>query len=335
MDQEIPIIMCVDVEPDDFFLDRSKPLPWKGYEKCYEIFPELRSMLEAGTGSPVHFNWFYRMDPQVAETYGSPDWVIRNYPRFIETFIKAGDELGLHQHGYRWEENAHKWIVDHGNQKWIDHCIEMGFETFKRLFSKTCKSFRFGASWINGPSLNTIEKLGGEFDLSIEPNYKPNSIFHETEVYTGRYENFDHIPRHPYRRSKNDFRKEDKSAVNGLFIIPLSTGKIAFQYGMAEKLRRAVSNPKSLMPQFKALNVAHSERTFTTVTETILNSLEPKYLALVVRSESPLFGQQLKNIKSNFQHLMNHKFAKRFVFSTPEEALRRLGYLKERETVHS
>jgi len=53
------------------------------------------------TGSPVHFSWFLRMDPQITHTYGSPDWVVTRYPKLIEGLDAAGDELGLHVHPWR------------------------------------------------------------------------------------------------------------------------------------------------------------------------------------------------------------------------------------------
>jgi hypothetical protein len=72
MKGRILVIMVIDIEPDGFFIDRGRPVPWVGYENTYKFFRQLRAILAAKTGAPVHYSWVFRMDPQVDETYGSP-----------------------------------------------------------------------------------------------------------------------------------------------------------------------------------------------------------------------------------------------------------------------
>src|SRR5687768_1049398 len=109
----IPILICIDAEIDERRVDPCAPVDWKGFEKSYEFFNELRPRLEMATNSPVHFSWFLRMDPQIAHVHGSPAWVVTRYPELIEGLKAAGDELGLHLHANRWDEHSQDWIADY------------------------------------------------------------------------------------------------------------------------------------------------------------------------------------------------------------------------------
>ena len=335
MDQKIPIIMCIDVEPDGFFIDRTKPLPWKGYEGAHRYFNQLRSKLEAVTDSPVHFTWSYRLDPQVAETYGSPDWPITNYPKFVEEFLGEGDEIALHPHAYRWEKKTNNWVEDLGNQEWVNHCVEMGFHCYKRLFHRTCESFRFGAYWINIETINLAEKLGAQFDLTVEPGFKLTKSVFPKNYYNGCLPNYDHCPKTPYRPSRFDFTKRDSDRNEGIWIIPMSTGFVLYKFGKLETLSKKLFAPRELKPKPVTLNLARGINGFQSVMEGLLGSLEKPYLAMVLRSDvcsnSPFEPETQENMKKNFDYIMSHALAKRFIFSTPREAMLTMGYLNGKE----
>ncbi|MBI4357832.1 MAG: hypothetical protein HY584_00910 [Candidatus Omnitrophica bacterium] len=336
MEGKIPIMMCIDVEPDGFFIDRTKPLPWKGYEGAYHYFSELRPRLEALTDSPVHFNWFYRLDPQVAETYGSPEWPITNYPKLVEDFLKAGDEISLHSHAYRWEKKINNWIEDLGNQKWVNYCVEMGFETYKRLFNRICESFRFGAYWISAETINFAEGLGAKFDLTVEPGFRMSKRFFPGELYSAPLPNYDHVPQEPYRPSRTDFSRPDPSRKEGIWIIPMSTGSVVYKFGNLETLYKKLFAPKELGSRPVTLNLARGINGFRSVMENLLASLNRPYFAMVVRSD--VCGEfnsdptDQENMRKNVEYIMSHPLGKRFIFSTPREAMSIMGYLNGKQT---
>lgn len=340
--EKIPIIMCIDVEPDGLFIDRAKPLPWRGYEGAYEFFAELRPKLSQMTGAPVHYSWFYRIDPQVAETYGSPDWPITHYPKYVEDFMRHGDSIGLHIHAYRWEEKINNWVDDRDNQKWVNYCVEMGFDCYQRLFKRGCDSFRFGAHWIDDEILNLVEKLGARFDLTVEPGYKDKAVKScgPEELYRASVSDLESIPHFPvshfpYRPSKLDFRKADPSRKEGLWIIPLSTGKVSCRYGRLETTYRRIFSPRDLEPKTITLNLARGSNGFRKVMNDLLENLERPFLNFVIRcdicgSESldPMDGV---NMKKNLEHVMMHPLRNRFIFSTPAEMMSIAGYLNGQE----
>src|SRR5262249_45825299 len=67
--ERIPVLIIVDVEPDGFFIPRDDPRPWRGYERLHEFLHELRPHSVKVTGRAVHYCWYLRMDPQIAEVY--------------------------------------------------------------------------------------------------------------------------------------------------------------------------------------------------------------------------------------------------------------------------
>src|SRR2546425_4997123 len=103
--EKIPIIICIDVEPDEREIDSTAAIDWAGFERVFEFFSVFRSRLEKETQAPAHFSWFMRMDPQIEHTYGLSWWVAERYREAIAQLERAGDEIGLHTHGWRWNQN--------------------------------------------------------------------------------------------------------------------------------------------------------------------------------------------------------------------------------------
>jgi hypothetical protein len=219
--KKIPILLCIDIEPNGRAIDPSIKEDWTGFEKTYEITRSLRTRLQAVTKSPVHFSWFFRMDPQIVHTYESADWSVRRYSRIIDEFKSNGDELGLHPHPWRWDELSQSWVEDFGDQDWVNYCVKLSFDTFEQSLKRRCFSFRFGDQWINEATLELVESLGARFDLTIEPGLKIEGI---EEPFTGSMPDYTEFPRYPYRPSNANIKMPGSADKRGLWIIPLSTG---------------------------------------------------------------------------------------------------------------
>jgi len=217
---KIPVVLCIDVEPDDRLINPSVQKDWIGFESTFEIFSKLRPRIEAATGSPVHLSWFFRMDPQIAITYGSASWAVMRYESLIREIKRAGDAIGLHAHSWRLNETRDKWIVDFADQDWINHCVGLGFEAFRQSLNESCLYFRFGDHWMNNATSRLIEKLGARFDLTLEPGQTGG---HVAEPFTGDFLDYSQVPRRPYISSRTDFRKHG-SYPRKLWTIPLSVG---------------------------------------------------------------------------------------------------------------
>ena len=237
--KKTPVVVCIDVEPDERLILPKHKKDWRGFELSCEFFSELRPRLEAVTGSPVRFCWFFRMDPQVEFVYGTANWVVERYPSLINRIRDAGDGLGLHVHAWRWEVNSQRWIADYRDQSWVDHCVRVGFESFRKSFKQPCSYFRFGDHWMNNHTLDLIHKLGARFDLTLEPGQKNGQA---QDGYTGSFIDCTEVPRNPYRPSEVDFRKPDSAPRRDLWVVPLSSGAAdwspASSYSELSKVRQ-------------------------------------------------------------------------------------------------
>jgi len=218
--KKTPVVICIDVEPDERLIDPKVRQPWAGFDATYEFFSKLRLRVQSATGRPVHFSWFFRMDPQIAHVYGTADWVVRQYSSLIEGIRSAGDAIGLHIHAWRWEESRGNWVVDL-NQAWVDHCVRLGFLSFRDSLNETCAYFRFGDLWINNATLALIRELGAQIDLTPEPGQRGCRA---DEFFAEAYIDTSEMPRRPYHPSKSDFRKPDTESAEKLWIIPMTTG---------------------------------------------------------------------------------------------------------------
>src|SRR3712207_3043738 len=82
--REVPVVVTVDVEPDERTFPPDEPKPWNGFAQMAEKAGPLRERLAAITGSPVAFSWFLRMDTQVERAWGSHTWAADEYRSQIE-----------------------------------------------------------------------------------------------------------------------------------------------------------------------------------------------------------------------------------------------------------
>jgi len=324
--------MVIDVEPDEFFIARTQPVPWKGYENVWRFFHQLRPVLSERTGASVHYSWYFRMDPQVEEVYGAPAWAVTHYAKFVDDCVANGDELGLHPHDYRWEPKADNWIIDHGNQPWIDHCVRMAFATFREAFGKDCDSFRFGDRWMNDQTLALVESLGARFDLTLEPGRLSKLATYPDKPFSGSLPDYAGVPRSPFRPSKLDFRKPDFTRTEGIWVIPMST----YLKHEEEALVRFWGKLISAEPSIRSchmLNLGYDAEFFRRGVDRVLRSSKNPYLSFVIRSDIGTNRKLWENLQKNFDSILNHPLVNRFIFSTPAETMRMLGFLHSDQNI--
>ncbi len=219
----IPVIVCIDVEPDPRAVNPEDPADWIGFEKTLEDLGDFSALLEDATKSPVYFAWFLRMDPQIEYVYSSPEWVMSRYGRQIRSLEKIGDGVGLHIHPWRWDEDAECWIADFTGRRWGEHCVQTGFAAFERAFGRPCRISRFGDQWLTNHILTLAERLGARYELSAEPGRSPTKTL---EPSIGLMPDYSSTPRHPYQPSVENCLKPDGASKRELWMIPLSTGRM-------------------------------------------------------------------------------------------------------------
>lgn len=320
MTSKIPVLLYIDVEPDERKLDPTAQPDWPGFEKSYDYFNQLREVLADATASPVHFSWFLRMDPQITHIYGSPDWVVTRYRDLIKAIEATGDELGLHTHANRWDENSRDWIADYQDQEWVDHCVRSSYEAFQTSMARRCQSFRFGDHWMNDQTIQLLEKLGVRFDLTTECGAGTPQM--DGETFTGAFPDYTRLPQAPYRPSKKDFTKRGRWRRRDLWILPVSAGTI----GTPDTTRAGHSpdSGDSQTQKYMSLILSFDPQAFSTIGDSLMSGLAKPYLALPARSDMVIEPLQRANLDQNIRYIQSHARIKDFVFVTPAEAISQL-----------
>ncbi len=215
---ELPVVFGIDVEPDPFTFDRRERPPWSGFNRFVEELPGLRERLSEATGAPAVFTWSLRMDAQIAETLGTASWLVETHGEELANFASSGDELGLHTHTWRWDEDAGDWFADYVDEAWAEHCLGLGIEAFESAFERSCPSHRAGDHFLSGAMLKCLADAGVKVDWTVEPGWPPVPLFHSR--CRGLLPDFTEIPRHPYYSSPARFPAPDPDG-SGPLLMPL------------------------------------------------------------------------------------------------------------------
>lgn len=325
----IPVILCIDVEPDEFFVDKDNPKPWSGFEFCHDYLNNFRSRLEKSTDHSVHFCWSLRMDPQVAIAYGSPTWVADKYANYLEEYRSKGDDLGIHVHTYRWSDSLDGWLDDCGNSEWAEECLLSSADSYKKVFGESSRTLRFGNFWLSTKAIHQAETLGIEYDLTVEPGLGSVWQYGNKPPQSGPTPSFCRVPRVPYTPSRSDFREINNDGSNRrITMLPLTSAYSKLGWGPKAlrqrlgRLRRCGINgrlqslPLSMWRKWEGVD------NYTAMLDRAISLQKRPYLAFAIRSD--INGKDFPAYDSCLKALLNHSAASRFVFCTPPEAMSHL-----------
>ncbi len=168
----------------------------------------MRDRLSEATGKPAAFTWGLRMDPQVAETYGSASWVADKHGDLLEKLTDAGDELAVHTHVWRWDSEGRLWVNDFQDPAWGEHCLTMGLDAYKAAFGHACRTHRGGDHFLSGTMLPLLERAGVKVDLTVEPGLPPRGP-EKGETARGASPDYRGVPDRPYRSNPDSFPAPD------------------------------------------------------------------------------------------------------------------------------
>jgi hypothetical protein len=255
----------------------------------------LRDRLSEATGSPAAFTWFLRMDPQVAETWGSPTWAAERYRDTLVGLIDCGDELGLHTHTWRWHGPTGTWVADFQDAVWAEHCVTLGLDAFKTSFGQDCTAHRGGDHFLSGAMLSALETNGVKVDLTVEPGLPPVGAA-GGETALGLCPDYRGVPSRPYRSSPNTFPAPDPTTHSDPLLVPLLSAR-----GMSRPFRRLPLYPWDPPNRF-------GERL---AVELLVNP--PPIVAIAVRSDSAISSESWGMITERLEHLARFR---RMVFVT-------------------
>jgi hypothetical protein len=366
---QIPVLWCVDVEPDDFVFPPDHPSPWRGFEMLVEETRRLRPRLQEVTGEPARFTWFVRMDPQIALGYGASGWALTHLHAVFEKLRECGDAVGIHPHAWRWDRDRHVWISDHADQAWVDHCLEVSVEAYRDAFGDAPVYQRFGNRFMSTSTMNLARTLGVRLDLTVEPGESsigPGEF--QGGEWIGETPDFADAPRVPYQPDPSDFLRPSEGRADGLWAIPLTSGRVILKdhpvrrrwgrlrwHSLPKALDRARHPARTVMGATRRVRAGtpapstarsgtrsdhqtlsiwrdwRSPRDFWDSAFEGAGELESPYLAFAIRSDTPLRRDLHRRMDGILRHLLQDPRAGRLVFTTPEDTLRRLGLMRENQ----
>lgn len=313
-------------------MDRTRRLPWEGFERAFASLRSLRDRIARATGSAARFDWQLRMDPQIAESYGTPYWAAERYARLLESIAAAGDEVGLHVHAFRWLPERRQWCEDYGDQDWVDHCVRMATDAYRQAFGRQCRVSSMGHRWLNDATVQLLEGLGIEVDLTIEPGHPLVPRHHGVTFTDGLRRRhgpmtvdlpaYGNVPRHLYRPSRTDFRVADPTRREGICLIPLTAARVP--RGPALRLYDVL---RGLAPGTKGhvtLAPTSKPRWFRLIVEAALQGPESRLLAMSSRTHMFARAAMHRNICANIDWLLDRADIKQFEFTTSTQAMTRV-----------
>lgn len=313
MQEPIPFVLCFDVEPDEVEVSPGAR-PWLGFERLLERVDPWRDELAAATGRPVRFGWYLRMDPQVAETHGSAAWVVDRYGRDLERLGAAGDVIGLHPHAWHWSATRGRWVADHADAEWVDHCIRVSYEAYETAFGEPCRAQRFGDRLMSARAARLIADLGARYDLTVEPGARALASMHAGAAAAGGTPDMTGAPREPYRPRPDDpFRAGDGDP----WMIPLTSMDPDPMLPAWRRVARRIRYPGAPRHRPSTLTAAWPAAPFWSLVERELAAMSQPYLAFAIRSDAPLIPHLIDPIEEKLAALLTSPLARRLVFTTP------------------
>lgn len=322
----IPVVVLIDVEPDGFFIDRTENVPWSGFERAVDVMAEVRETLVWRTGSDAHYAWLVRADRQVAETYGAAGWAFERYRDAFKTLLAAGDEVGIHVHAYRWDPRIGNWIDDYGNQEWIERCVDVAVRAFEEHFGRSPDSFSMGMDWTNQATVELARERNVRYEFSTILRKEPQP-FPPRDAYSGVAPDCSRIPERPYHPTRDDFLRPAAAGESGIWLFPQSS-RVArifpsLKRGLWELLHLRPVAPRMTRKFFLQDDPAGLQPAI----DDLLRSLERPYLTFAVRTHEYCRPDTTAVVRQNLERVLEHPDAARFVFATPDEALRLLGFV--------
>lgn len=319
LDAAIPVLICIDVEPDARFIRPGHPIPWRGYEHAVAIFGRFRTRASAISGVPAHFTWVYRMDPQVALGYGSASWVLAHYDRETSGLADAGDDLGLHTHAYRWSDRKQRWMLPLDDQAWVEECLTTAAAAFEGSLGRPCHTFRSGDHWMNQATMDLLGRLGARYDLTLEPGH-PSAPVSRVSEGSGVLPDYSGVPEMPYRPSRADYRLPDPLREDGLILIPMTTA--AVRPRLLRDLYDLASHRGKRSKRWTAI-LSHDPVLFRRIITDALQRRNAPHLGLPVRSGALAEPRFAARVADNLEWMLSHPLGERFRWSTPDETMQR------------
>jgi hypothetical protein len=248
------------------------------------------------------------MDEQVARNWGSPTWGAEEYRADLDALTAEGDEIGLHVHPWRWDEELDQWIVDR-RPDWAARCVHYGLDAYEAAFGRPATTFRAGDGLMSGAMLGALTARGVAADTTVEHGVTQWKPFAGETAYGAPFDSW-RVPAEPFRSTPSTFPAPDPSSDAGPLLMPLLGGP-------ARRGRWAGTLVLGTHPTFFAVRLLGT-----------LLRRKPPVLVFVLRADDALI-QAWDPVLNNLNHLARHPGAR---FATVTEAAALVDERPERRT---
>jgi hypothetical protein len=320
--RDIPAFLSIDVEPDGF---QYPNLAWTGFESLQGLVARMRSELAAVSGVTPRFSWYLRMDPQVTEVHGRPDYLAVAYADVLARLEREGDVFGSHVHPLRWSPDRECWVHEFADDDWTEHCIESSFEAFAKAFGDPPARHRYGGGgFIDNCVVASLDEHGVRLDLTLEPGIPshPLAAMHDARTgidaspRTAPMTNCRRVPRRPYQPSRDDFRRVGGGDRRRLVLVPLSSTRLRYDRPWWRQAAGTVKRGSRPLHVMRMHNWHRSPKAFWDCAAQHLRVSARPYLSLAIRTDAPGSGSATR-VRALLEHLPRHPIARRLCFVDP------------------
>ncbi|HYE75370.1 MAG TPA: hypothetical protein VEF04_18645, partial [Blastocatellia bacterium] len=301
-------IFCIDVEPHHRTPAKGARSEWDSFEDAFQLFEEWRGLLAQATKQPVNFNWFLRLDPQIEQIFGSVAWVVDNYREIFNRILAAGDEIGIHLHAYRWDSINQVWFSDFADSNWIEHCIQTSVRAYRDVFRCSASAFRFGDRWMSNQTIESLEKAGIKYDLTLEPGTKSTSRLSLPEPATQDLPDYRNTPRRPYQPSVTNYLCPGQDDKRKIWMIPVSASPARWHLSRRWPFLHSGGYQ---------LNLALSTFRQTRLINHLMSAKSSQLIVALFRTGDLAEEQYRNNFIKNLRAISHHPRLETYNFTTP------------------
>lgn len=326
-DPKIPVVLRIDVEPDDH--SPGLQTGWDGFVEMTRIIDTLRERIQQVSGSPLNPTWMVRMDPDIKRCFGRTDYVVDRYPQLFENLAKQGDSLGIHVHAHRWDPQRQVIYSDYADESWLRECMQVSVDSFRNCFRKPVRRASQGGYFLTESLVDLSISLGIEVDLTVEPGLRPKSRDISFGAFaTAPSSDYSRFPERPYYPHRNDYAVPASGEADSrpLLLVPLTS--YPYENYLKSPLRRMASRvlrgpgrhlPLSMWKEWP------SPKVYWDIAMKAASRNHCNYLAFAVRTDGKQSATHLRALQL-LDYLPNHPLARRLLFVDPCGAeIRRLA----------
>lgn len=252
-----PVALVIDIEPDPRLFYEQDPRHWDGLRAMLAFVSRLRAALASTQPAAATFTWLLRMDPQMRRVYGSNVWLADRFRRELEALAAVGDDLGLHTHLYRWDEDRGDWTTDMCDPQWAVHCVGEATSAYREAFGRGCEVHSFGDRWLTEESLDALEGEGVRVELTPEPGMVAKPRFRSDESMVGYTPDFTRAPCRLWRPAAGDFLRDDPSSHRRIRILPVATYRFPVYFEPGRRIDLALRRSRGDVPSEDDITQRH------------------------------------------------------------------------------